>query len=88
MLKKILPATAVLLSLITAPAFGDDENVDCFYEAHASHPACSKGANAGEASFSSIEFVDERPAAAAVDKQAQGLTSTDRQTFTATGTHK
>jgi len=42
MLNKIILAAAMLLSLVTAPAFSDDEVVDCYYEYNAYHPACTK----------------------------------------------
>jgi|MudIll2142460700_1097286.scaffolds.fasta_scaffold39880_2 hypothetical protein len=45
MLNKIILAAAMLLSLVAAPAFSDDETVDCFYEANANHPACTKAAD-------------------------------------------
>ena len=44
MLNKIILAAAMLLSLVAAPAFSDDETVDCFYETNANHPDCSKAA--------------------------------------------
>lgn len=40
MLNKIILATALLMGFVTAPAFSDDDSVDCFYEANAGHPLC------------------------------------------------
>ena len=42
MLNKIILTAALLLSLVNAPAFSEDQIVDCFYEVNASHPACTK----------------------------------------------
>lgn len=42
MLNKIILTAAMLLSIVTAPAFSDDQIVDCFYEANAGHPDCKK----------------------------------------------
>jgi len=42
MLNKITFAAAMLLSLVAAPAFSDDEVVDCFFEANANLPDCTK----------------------------------------------
>ena len=53
MKNKIILTAATVLALIAAPAFsddsslaasyqGDDQTVDCFYEANAGNPACAK----------------------------------------------
>jgi hypothetical protein len=82
MLHRITLATAVLLSITTTPGFSDDEIVDCFYEANAGNPACSRNTELSETATHAIDPANSTITAASTGPANAGGQVADRKTPT------